>query len=623
MKKNLLFLIIALVVFAPKLQAQNLLTNSGFETWTGFGANVTPSNWTIVNPQNGTIAQNTTLFNEGTKSCRITANNNGNYAISQTVAVTAGKTYTFQVSYYTENTISGSGRDARINCYFQNGTGTGIPMNKEDSLGLIGPGGNTTTGSLLSGIGSWKTYTYVVVVPTGATRVFISLVALRTATISWDNVSLIETSAPAIYKYTYSGSSGFNYSPSLTGFNYVIGSGPSAIQSFSLKACNLTGSLTITAPENYEISSPISSVFTGTNSISIPQTGGSINPVTLYVRLKSGLAINTYTGNITLTSTGATTQTIPLTGAVSVPPPTITPSVTTLSGFNYTEGSGPSAIQSFTVSISNLTSSLSISAPTNYEISLTSGISFSGVSAINLSYPSGSVATTTIYVRLKAGLYGGSYTGNISLTSGTTSRTVALSGTVTSIPGINLSSSSLSGFSYTLGAGPSNIQSFTVWGSSLTNYIIINAPINFQISTETGTAFSGTGQILLQTIGGIVAPTPIYVRLGSGLPINTYSENLTITSTGFSSKTVVLNGNVTSSIATATENALNNELKIFARNNEIIVEGTANNQVINIYNTVGALVKSVISKGDRLEIPISFSSVYIVRTAGKTVKVIL
>lgn len=84
--------------------------------------------------------------------------------------------------------------------------------------------------------------------------------------------------------------------------------------------------------------------------------------------------------------------------------PTITVSTATLSGFSYPDGNGPSSEQSFTVEGNNLENNISITATTNYEISTGSGGSFSATSPITLTRTDGVVGTTTIYVRLKAGL---------------------------------------------------------------------------------------------------------------------------------------------------------------------------------------------------------------------------
>ncbi|MDA3942984.1 MAG: DUF5689 domain-containing protein [Bacteroidetes bacterium] len=110
--------------------------------------------------------------------------------------------------------------------------------------------------------------------------------------------------------------------------------------------------------------------------------------------------------------------------------PIISVNPTTLSGFTYMEGSGPSASQSFTVEGVNLTSDITVTPPANYEIS-TDDVSFQST-AITLTQTAGSVATTTLYTRLEAGLSAGDYNGQqiIAAATDAVDQTVTLDGTV-------------------------------------------------------------------------------------------------------------------------------------------------------------------------------------------------
>lgn len=115
--------------------------------------------------------------------------------------------------------------------------------------------------------------------------------------------------------------------------------------------------------------------------------------------------------------------------------PAIVVNPATLTGFTYVNGSGPSAEQTFTVSGSNLTEDISIAATANYEISTGTGGSFVATNPIVLTESSGTVSSTTIYVRLEAGLGVGSYNEVVTASSaGATDKTVTCSGSVT-IPG--------------------------------------------------------------------------------------------------------------------------------------------------------------------------------------------
>lgn len=111
--------------------------------------------------------------------------------------------------------------------------------------------------------------------------------------------------------------------------------------------------------------------------------------------------------------------------------PTITVNPATLGGMNYVFENGPSAEQSFVIYGTNLIANISINAPTNYQISTTSGSGFTN--SLTLTQSAGSVLNTTIFVRLNAGLSVATYNGQIinALSSGATTQTVTCNGIVT------------------------------------------------------------------------------------------------------------------------------------------------------------------------------------------------
>ena len=81
---------------------------------------------------------------------------------------------------------------------------------------------------------------------------------------------------------------------SLNGFNYIFGAGPSAVQTYQLSGGNLAaGNVSISASASFELST------TGLSfspSLSLPIQAGIVlgQPVTVYVRLKAGLAQGQY-----------------------------------------------------------------------------------------------------------------------------------------------------------------------------------------------------------------------------------------------------------------------------------------------------------------------------------------
>lgn len=108
----------------------------------------------------------------------------------------------------------------------------------------------------------------------------------------------------------------------------------------------------------------------------------------------------------------------------------IVPSTSSLIDFTYEQSNGPSDEQSFTVSGGDLTANITLTAPSNYEISESSGTGFG--SNITLTQSGGIVSSTPIYVRLISGLSPGPYDDEdiTIISTGKISKTVTCSGFV-------------------------------------------------------------------------------------------------------------------------------------------------------------------------------------------------
>ena len=99
-----------------------------------------------------------------------------------------------------------------------------------------------------------------------------------------------------------------------------------------------------------------------------------------------------------------------------------------LDEFTYERGKGPSAAQTFVVRGVLLTGNLTVTAPSNYEVSL-DGETWAGTQTITAS---GTLSATTVYVRLASGLSANDYNGNVSISGGgATTKNVAVEGSVT------------------------------------------------------------------------------------------------------------------------------------------------------------------------------------------------
>lgn len=286
----------------------------------------------------------------------------------------------------------------------------------------------------------------------------------------WDYIS--DCNSPVISK-----------TASLTAFSTSVGT-PSAAQSFTFSGSNLSSSIIVTAPNGFEVSLTPTAGFA--TVVVINPTGTTINTTTVFVRFNPGNT-GTFSGNVTLGSTNATTQNIAVSGQASTftkivcndvqnwdatrvytsgnevvyngkrfsanwwnqgtAPSTATPweawqligncvysnmtlSTTSLSSFTTTVGTA-SSNQSFIVNGTELIGQIIITAPSQFEISLQSNTNF--VSSIALSPDANNaVVNQTIYVRYNP-FSNGTTSGTIIVqTNGLAPLTVNVTGTAQS-----------------------------------------------------------------------------------------------------------------------------------------------------------------------------------------------
>ena len=108
---------------------------------------------------------------------------------------------------------------------------------------------------------------------------------------------------------------------SLSGFAYAFAQGPSALQGFKVNGNNLAAAITVSASANWEISTnqayDNNNVAPWTTVVLSKNQSGAVTDKTIYVRLKDGLPVGTYTGTVTLSSTSAVDKTVSLAGSVT------------------------------------------------------------------------------------------------------------------------------------------------------------------------------------------------------------------------------------------------------------------------------------------------------------------
>jgi hypothetical protein len=187
---------------------------------------------------------------------------------------------------------------------------------------------------------------------------------------------------------------------------------------FMVAGANMTAGILVTAPTGFEVSQSSDSGYGTTTTVGAP---GTIAATTVYVRLAATAAFGTYNSeNIVLSSMGATA--VNVTTTASGNNMSSSSAVVTLAGtlgaVDTTYGAASATPTSFHVSGSELLDNLTVTPPTGYEVSLSSGSGYTTSLTITAS---GTLASTQVYVRLAATTAvnrGTPYTGNITVAGG-------------------------------------------------------------------------------------------------------------------------------------------------------------------------------------------------------------
>jgi hypothetical protein len=169
-------------------------------------------------------------------------------------------------------------------------------------------------------------------------------------------------------------------------------------------------------------------------------TGNVLRLGTAYQNISTSCGFRMYMyGAQSASGTAGLQGPITITGSYT---PSIEVSVSQLPHFTVQQSAGPSSPQSFTVSAVGLTPtySLMIKAPDSYELALAeSGPYSSGSGTFSvISDNNGNITNAPVYVRLRQGLYAGSYNGNVEVRYEVPEpdvvKLVAVTGTVTQAP---------------------------------------------------------------------------------------------------------------------------------------------------------------------------------------------
>jgi len=345
-------------------------------------------------------------------------------------------------------------------------------------------------------------------------------------------------------------------SKSITITGYTAPSTNYSLTQPSLSANITAAPLTITAnnvtkPQGSTLSSPItgSTAFSSSGLVN-SETIGSVT-ITYGTGAASEAAADTYLESVVASAATGGTFTAGnysityVNGNITVSAnPTIT-TTGTLSAVSTTYGTDSASPSSFSVSGGFLTGDLTVTAPSPFVISTSSGGTYT--SSLVLTQSAGVVASTTIYVRLPATatVSGSPYSGNVSISGGgATTQNVATASSTVAAKALTLSG--LAGVSRaydrtttaTLSGTPAydglaNGESFSVSGTAAASF-----------ATKT----VGTAKPI--TVTGYEAPSSNYsITQPTGLSANITSVALTVTGASVTSKTY--NGTAAATISGA------------------------------------------------------------------------
>ncbi|MDO7876235.1 IPT/TIG domain-containing protein [Hymenobacter sp. ASUV-10] len=318
-------------------------------------------------------------------------------------------------------------------------------------------------------------------------------------------------------------------------------------------------------------------------TLSISTDGGSTftpiagTPATLNATLTPYTFTVNQTGNIRLrigtTNTAAAANPriniddVSITDASAPTTATLTAAPATLPAFSTVVGT-PSTSQSFAITGVVLTADATITAPAGYEVSLSAAGPYTA--SVTVSPTSGSIASTTIYVRL-TGAAIGTPAGNVTVAStGATTQNVAVTGTVTATAPV---APTITSFTPTTGAAGATVTitgtnltgatAVTLNGVAITGFTVVDGnTITFVVP-----ASAATGTIAVTTPGGTatststftVTPTATVPVLSTISPVRAVVGGpgfvMTLTGTGFTATTQVTIGTNTYTAATVNAGA--------------------------------------------------------------------
>ncbi len=250
-----------------------------------------------------------------------------NSGAANATGVTANFTLPSGLTFVSATDNGGNGFTASYNGEVVSLTGGTVNANSSDTItvNVTGTGGSTYVvdagTSPASGHGS-------AIINTSATTS--SPIAESNTNNNGSAVSVSTTVGPPTINVTGT--------PSAVSTSFGLASEPTT---FSVSGVNLSTNIMVTAPSGFEISTSSGAGYAG--NLTLTETGGAVPSTTIYVRLAATTASGTYSGNVSLSSSGASSVN------VAIPSSTVAPSAN-LSGIGLSTGSLTKAFAATTTS---------------------------------------------------------------------------------------------------------------------------------------------------------------------------------------------------------------------------------------------------------------------------------
>jgi hypothetical protein len=350
------------------------------------------------------------------------------------------------------------------------------------------------------------------------------------------------SSSNTLYKYvTVSGTGTCGTSPAVTfkpasvAFPNTFVNTVSEIKNIVIEGCSLSGNVSLTANNGFELSFYPNKNFNDTLIIS--PVSGSISDTNIYIRIIPS-EIRSYSGQVTIKANNAQDKYIYLscTGFYAGSP-LVWLSTDTIASYGTVELEDTSEVKTYKLSGNYLTSDLTIVSPDGFVISTVPAPASSFNDTLVIPANNQSIADTTVYVMFVP-KEKKEYASFIKHTSaGLADKLVHVSGTgIHSV--IALSATTVPSFGNVMVNAVSAVDSFLVSGYDLSAGITITAPDGFEVSKTRDADFISA--ITLPAINDTVDTTTVYVRFKPLLG-GYYNGAVTVTS-GKKTKTVQVSG---------------------------------------------------------------------------------